>query len=596
MPKVSIIIPFNNVESYIGQCLDSVVNQTLDDIEIICVNDASNDSSRKIVEEYSLKDSRIRIIDIETRQGQGYARNRAIEAATGEYIGFVDADDYIEPDMFFELYQKAKSNDNDITICQVREYDDLNKKYILSDYYSLSLLESFQDNVFSAVDVKDKLLDINVALWNKIYKKSYLDGIGEKFPEGFIYEDLPFFFGTFLPAKKIQVVWKNLYVYRINRVNSTMQQFNNKILDRLDMVSWTYEKLKKFDFLSDMMHEIKGWIINDLFHRYTLLKDNYQREFFFKMKKIFESLEINDINNPYWKMIYHFDGYLMVLNNDFDSFNQKLFTQYLDLHEVENRLRAELKSGTEGLSSDISHTKSQITETKGYINNIESELSRKISETNIGIDNVKSELSQKVIEANIGIDNVKSELSQKVIEANIDIDNVKSELYKEIQEVYDYQNQSKAMNDDKISKIQLDFNDRIGGVFEKNATDYNELIALIENTANNLKSVIKNEQDLNISTVNSKIDSNKENLIEIIKQNFNEVNEKITAQSDTDREFYHKELSNLKKEFENAFQEQKNYYEYQNNILKERIAKLERSFVSKLKEKIKKKVKCLKFL
>ena len=145
MPKVSIIIPFNNVENYIEQCLDSVLSQTLEDIEVILVNDASVDKSRTIVQKYQKKDKRIKVIDIKERKGQGFARNRAIEIASGEYIGFVDSDDFIEPEMFEELYKKAKADDTDITMCQVREYDDVNDYYITSDYYSLEPLISFKE-------------------------------------------------------------------------------------------------------------------------------------------------------------------------------------------------------------------------------------------------------------------------------------------------------------------------------------------------------------------------------------------------------------------------------------------------------------------
>lgn len=440
MPKVSIIIPFNNVESYIKQCLESVINQKLQDIEIICVNDASDDGTGQIVKEYADKDNRIKIIDLKERKGQGFARNRAMEIAAGEYIGFVDADDYIESDMFFDMYSKAKQSDDDITMCQAREYDDMNKKFILSDYYSLSCLWPVEDNVFSAIDVKDKLLDINVVLWNKIYKKSFLDKIGERFPEGYIYEDLPFFFGTFLCAEKIQIVWKNLYIYRINRKNSTMQQFNNKILDRLDMVSLTYEKLKQFDFLSDIMPKIKGWIINDLFHRYTLLKENCQKEFFFKMKKIFQGLEIDNLENPYWKKVYHFEGFLMVLNNDFDSFNQKIFTRYLDIHMVEDRLRSEIS-----IAKDVCY---RLDKLKEYTDNnasrlcdVENKFFKIQYDVNLGFSNIYDERKNNYEMLKSLIENTSSNLENKIKEEekknndiNQKIDNNQLETEKQIQQ------------------------------------------------------------------------------------------------------------------------------------------------------------------
>lgn len=406
MTKVSIIIPFNNVESYIRECLDSVLAQTLQEIEIICINDASTDSSLDIVKEYMQKDSRIKLLETSKRLGQGYARNRGIEIATGEFIGFVDSDDFIKPEMFEKLYNEAKNNDNDITMCQTVEYNDTTGEYIQSDYYSLNLLKEFENRVFSAEETQKYVLDINVALWNKLYKREFLLEIGEVFPEGFIYEDLPFFFGTYLKAKKIQIVWEEFYFYRINRKNSTMRQFNNKILDRLPMVSLTYEKMKNTPFLHDMKKSIQAWIINDLFHRYTLLKENYQKEFFFLMKKVFENLEIEDINDNYWKRVYHFEGYLLVMNNTFEDFNQKVFNEYLNIHKVEDRIRSqvieieEFDSKISGIYSDIGknykYTEEIVDKVDKKITDIYSDIEKNYKYTEEIVEKVDKNIIEKV--------------------------------------------------------------------------------------------------------------------------------------------------------------------------------------------------------
>ena len=172
-PKISIIIPFYNVEKYIEECIKSVVNQTLKDIEIIFVNDGSTDGSIDIVNKYAKNDSRIKVLSLKERHGQGFARNRAIDIATGDYIGFVDSDDYVEVDMFEKLYVSAIQDDTDITMCLAKEYDDTTGEFIESDYYSLKLFEQYKEDVFSAEATKDTILDMNVALWNKLYKHSY---------------------------------------------------------------------------------------------------------------------------------------------------------------------------------------------------------------------------------------------------------------------------------------------------------------------------------------------------------------------------------------------------------------------------------------
>ena len=117
MPKVSVIIPVYNVEKYLSECLDSVVNQTLKDIEIICVNDGSPDGSAEILEEYAQKDNRIKVITQENR-GVSEARNSGLKIASGEYIAFLDSDDYIDLKFFEQLYKRGIESNSDVVVCE----------------------------------------------------------------------------------------------------------------------------------------------------------------------------------------------------------------------------------------------------------------------------------------------------------------------------------------------------------------------------------------------------------------------------------------------------------------------------------------------
>ena len=112
-PSVSILVPCYNVEKYLNQCLDSIVNQTLKDIEIICINDGSTDSTLDIIKSYADKDKRVKIID-KPNEGYGKSMNRGLDAATGEYVGIVESDDWVDTDMFKKLYDIASKNDADI--------------------------------------------------------------------------------------------------------------------------------------------------------------------------------------------------------------------------------------------------------------------------------------------------------------------------------------------------------------------------------------------------------------------------------------------------------------------------------------------------
>ncbi len=573
MPKVSIIIPFNNVESYIDECLKSVLNQTLKDIEVILINDASTDKSRNIAASYAKNDKRIKILNVKERKGQGFARNRGIEIANGEYIGFVDSDDFIEPDMFELLYNAAKKDDTDITMCQVREYDDINENYITSDYYSLAYLSSFGESVFSAQDTKNQILDINVALWNKIYKREYLINLGEKFPEGFIYEDLPFFFGTYLPAQRINIVWKNLYSYRVNRKNSTMQQFNNKILDRLPMVSLTYEKLKQVPYLADLKQKIQGWIINDLFHRYTLLKENFHREYFFLMKKVFESLDIENIEDSYWSKVYHFQGYLLVINNNFEEFNQKVFNEYIDIHKVEDRLRSEMininevdrrfallyedlnktykytenlvGTETDKITEKVENYRSEIVQQKAEIlQEADAKDSVIIQQADEKIANVYDEITKnykytedlaakeanKREDLNQKIENVRSEIVQQKAEilqeadiknltASQQTDEKLSKVYDEITKNYDYTNslaeQASANTDIKIDELKQNITE-----------NYNNLSGLTDDKISKVYDEITKNYDYT-DTLSEKTNTEINNKIENIKSNIDIFNSEL---------------------------------------------------------------------
>lgn len=120
-PKVSIVVPVYKVEEYIDRCLDSLLNQTLKDIEIILVDDGSPDNCPKICDEYAQKDARVRVVH-KQNEGLGYARNSGMEVAVGEYIAFVDSDDFVDIRMFEELYDVARGNDSDVVYCNIYKY------------------------------------------------------------------------------------------------------------------------------------------------------------------------------------------------------------------------------------------------------------------------------------------------------------------------------------------------------------------------------------------------------------------------------------------------------------------------------------------
>lgn len=213
MVNVSVIVPVYNVEKYLRQCLDSLVNQTLADIEIICINDGSTDGSLSILEEYASKDERIKVISQEN-QGQGVARNKGIELSSGEYIGFVDPDDWVEYGMFENLYKAAKVHNADLAEAMYSEY----YEYSGMTKIRKSPVKLPQDKTFDWKINKDYLFKSSIlAVWNKIYKRNFIDRHNIKFSNAKLAEDHMFTFKSKILAGKILFIDKPFYNYRVRR-------------------------------------------------------------------------------------------------------------------------------------------------------------------------------------------------------------------------------------------------------------------------------------------------------------------------------------------------------------------------------------------
>ena len=203
---ISVIIPVYNVEKYVRECLESVVNQTIKDIQIIVVNDGSTDKSREILEEYKNKYNNIIIVDKEN-EGLGAARNTGLQYALGEYVAFLDSDDYVEFDMYRNMVEVGVKNNSDIVICGI--------EWVFEDKRNNTVLCSPKKNIEKSEAIKDFLLfDIQGFAWNKIYKKSIFDNYNIKYPEGVYYEDMFVTISSIIHSDRISIIDKAFYKYR----------------------------------------------------------------------------------------------------------------------------------------------------------------------------------------------------------------------------------------------------------------------------------------------------------------------------------------------------------------------------------------------
>ena len=214
--KVSVIVPIYNCEKYISKCLKSLINQSLEDIEIICVDNNSTDNSLNIVQNFAKKDSRI-IICKEEKQGLSSARNKGCEVATGEYLGFVDSDDWVCDDFFEKLYNFAKLYNADISCGSIRRLGFL--------YNSVKLF--YKEAIYSEnTQEKINLTGIPATnyVWNKIYKRDKFNSLNLRFKDGILFEDIEFSIRAVHQMGGLVVVPKTEYLYRYRR-NSIVNSF-----------------------------------------------------------------------------------------------------------------------------------------------------------------------------------------------------------------------------------------------------------------------------------------------------------------------------------------------------------------------------------
>ena len=238
MTKLSIIVPVYNVEKYLPKCLESLIKQTLNDIEIICVNDGSMDNSLAILKEFASRDSRIRIIDNQ-HQGVAKTRNTGIEQSTGEYIGFVDSDDYIDIDFFEKLYNSATKSNSDIAIASILKHKNFFNIYN-AKYTKEETAITIQDKIKLCEDKKHFFF----YAWNKIYHSGFIKENNIKFSEGQIYEDVMFAIKALYYSNKIISVYGTKYHY-IEHENS-LTKYKDKTGGKEQDLVKAYSELQEF--------------------------------------------------------------------------------------------------------------------------------------------------------------------------------------------------------------------------------------------------------------------------------------------------------------------------------------------------------------
>lgn len=268
MIKISVIITTHNTEKYLLKCINSIVNQTLPEIEIIIVDDASTDQTPNIANHLSQQYENIFFLSLTVSRGPGGARNKALLKAHGKYVAFVDSDDWVDLNYFKAMYERAEALNADIVTCGlIREYD-----YSMSD--PIFKCQYDQEYVFSG-EIAFRIMtnEYNYGIrflpsaLNKIYRKSFLDSNSLIFPENIFFEDQPFSYSCTLSADKIVCIPKTLY-HHYKRRGSIVQSFDKKNID--DMMS-AYHMIKGFLHDNNIYEKFRFNYYSSLQHFYNLI-------------------------------------------------------------------------------------------------------------------------------------------------------------------------------------------------------------------------------------------------------------------------------------------------------------------------------------
>lgn len=253
MKKVSVIIPVYNVEKYLDKCLDSLVHQTIDNYEIIVVNDGTKDNSQNIIDEYKSKYPSLIVSLIKENGGLSSARNYGIEHASGEYVGFVDSDDYVDKDMFRLLYEKAKENNFDMVVC---DFNEIHGEEVIS--YPCH----FSKDIIGKANIQKRMVDIYPSAWNKIYKRELFSNI--RFKEGVWFEDVEFLYRLLPEVDSIGVVNKHLYQYLI-REGAITSSNDLRIYHYIDNWNGILEYYKEKDIYDVYKEELEYCYVRYLY-------------------------------------------------------------------------------------------------------------------------------------------------------------------------------------------------------------------------------------------------------------------------------------------------------------------------------------------
>lgn len=281
--KISVIVPVYNVEDYLHKCLDSIIDQTYKNLEIILVDDGSPDNCGKICDEYAEQDNRIKVIH-KLNGGVSSARNAALNVATGEYVGFVDADDWIEPDMYRTLIELITDDDIDIATCgYCEDYHD--KINYVQNNKEVPEYPMFTNDFLKYIYIRDEYRNVAGYIWTKLFRTSIIKDNKILFNENLsIGEDVIFLSDCYLRSKKTVYTKSNLYHY-VQHDFSAFHNYKKRIDSMGSCIAYQYviDLYEKNNIDSSVVDYVKRFYV---YHASVLLKLSYENNYLTKVDEL----------------------------------------------------------------------------------------------------------------------------------------------------------------------------------------------------------------------------------------------------------------------------------------------------------------------
>ena len=297
--KVSVIIPVYNVEKYLRQCLDSIVKQTLREIEIICINDGSTDSSLQILEEYAAKDERIIVLSQENK-GVSAARNKGLKIARAPYVYFVDSDDWIDLSCLEKLYAKMLETKADICPLGIWAYDNTLKKIENNHYFDMTCFQNRPSEICRWPDIKSVIF----RRWGPFFqgcRTEFLRQHNILFPDRVKYEDVMFHIKSMILAEKIAFCDENLAYYRRNRPQSIMELSKNDdmVFDAFIFLQESYDFLHQQNIYADLQSEYAKFVLGQLNFHLSRMAPQFKEDFIAKANDFCRSRNLTNCWRQY---------------------------------------------------------------------------------------------------------------------------------------------------------------------------------------------------------------------------------------------------------------------------------------------------------